>query len=176
MQLSGSTLPENAAMAEFRRALPDGQRQYLVMRSAYGTHRIEFLANAAPMMPVVTFPLDAFVSMRLTCLEAFTSGKKIPVPARPTPYQASRLALFLAILDRLDTASGASATIRAIAEEVVFPSRVFTTRAIEWKSSSVRRQTQRLVAAAKAMRDKGYRSLLYARLSGWSVAKPRGRP
>lgn len=143
---------------------------YLVMRNEAAVFRFEFSNKAHWNHSKVDLPLDDQIGLRLACLAAF-SGRKPSLRARlrPTSYQAVRLALMLAILDRLEDVDGHPVRIRAIASELVFPGSPLPSRAIEWKSSTYRRQTQRLIAAAKAMRAGGYRQLL---LGGGEANKP----
>lgn len=75
-----------------------------------------------------------------------------------TPFQRSRLALLLNILDRL--ASGGSK--REIARDVIYPG-FDPASAAEWKASAERRRTQRLCDEAKAMVATGYRRLVGGR-------------
>lgn len=150
-------------------SLPDllifeGER-YLVMRSAVGAHRVEIAINTTGSGPTVELPLDAALCVRLACLQAYASGTSaVPVRLRPTAYQAGRLALMLAILDLLDNGDNPAVDARAIAAELVYPGAKLPHRAIEWKSSSLRRQTLRLVTAAKSMRDHGFRGLLHGQI------------
>jgi hypothetical protein len=110
---------------------------------------------------------DRDLGLRIACLAHFVGPRSGTRPAqlRPTAGQSRRLVLMLAILDRLDHSSDPSnAGIRALASELVYPRIALPPRAIDWKTSSYRRQTQRLVAAAKAMRATGYRDLLRGKL------------
>lgn len=135
-------------------------------RGARGAHRIEFKISPASVGPKVEFLLDDALTVRLACLEAFSSGKPSPSGRlQPTPYQSGRLALLLAVLDRLEHGDNTFAGTRIIASELIFPGAELPSRAIEWKSSSFRRQTQRVVAAAKSMREHGYRHLLHGQIS-----------
>jgi Uncharacterized conserved protein (DUF2285) len=144
--------------------LAEGER-YLVMRNAVGAHRIELAIDATASGPTVELPLDAALCVRLACLQAYASGiSALPVRLRPTAYQTGRLALMLAILERLDDCDNPAINTRDIAAELVFPGAELPHRAIEWKSSSLRRQTLRLVAAAKSMRDHGFRHLLHGQI------------
>lgn len=145
--------------------LAGGKKQYLVMRGAFGAHRVELAVEPDCERPSIALCFDAWLPSRLSCLEALASGKPdLPLRARPTPYQAGRLGLLLAILDRLEDERNGPAKLRDIATGLVFPGADLATRTIEWKSSSLRRQTQRLVASAKSLRDHGYRHLLHGRL------------
>lgn len=71
----------------------------------------------------------------------------------------------LAILDHLVGATDKEVTIRSLAETFVFPG-TGSGRSIEWKTSSSRRQTQRLVREAIAMTNGGYRKLLNGSIRG----------
>lgn len=79
----------------------------------------------------------------------------------PTAAQRRRLALMLAALDFAD---GSTPSLRRIAEAVLYP-RHDLGRAIEWKSSSQRRQAQRLVNGARHLVETGYLDLLKGRIS-----------
>lgn len=78
---------------------------------------------------------------------------------RPSDVQAHRLTIMLRILDCLVTAGGHNPSIREIAAKAIY-SRPEFSRSIEWKSSSARRQTQRLLREALDMTEGGYRNLL----------------
>lgn len=141
-----------------------GKGRYLVIRGTHGAHRVALAVNDERERPSIALRLDASLLLRLACLEALASGKPaLPPRLRPTPYQAGRLGLMLAILDRLEDEGNGPASLRAIAAELVFPGADLPTRAVEWKSSSLKRQTQRLVAIARSLRDGGYRNLLQGR-------------
>lgn len=71
--------------------------------------------------------------------------------------------LLLRILDRLAGPETCLPTLRTIAMDVVYPHSQFG-RVIEWKSSSERRQTQRLVSEARFLMKAGYRDLLKGRM------------
>lgn len=145
-----------------------------MIRNAVGAHRLEVAIDATGSGPKVEMPLDAALCVRLACLQAYASGKSaLTVRLRPTAYQAGRLALMLAILDRLDDGHKPAADIRMIAAELVFPGTKLPRRAIEWKSSGLRRQTQRIVAVARSMRDHGFRRLLHGQIlvDAWRTSK-----
>lgn len=150
-----------------------GEVRYLVMRGNFGAHRIELAVSDRYAAPSVALGLDASLKVRLGCLEALASSKPdVPLRLRPTPGQAARLGLMLAVLDRFGGEADGPASLRAIATELAFPRVDLPTRAIEWKSSSIRRQTQRLVATAKWLRDSGYRHLLQGRMRAGNVSAP----
>jgi hypothetical protein len=150
-----------------------GEARYLVLRGNFGAHRIEFAINARCATPTVTLGLDASVMVRLGCLAALASGvPDLPPRLRPTPYQTTRLGLMLAILDRLGDETNGLVRLRAIANELAYPGTNVQGRAIEWKSSSIRRQTQRLVATARWLRDGGYRHLLLGQIGAGRISEP----
>lgn len=138
-----------------------------VIRGRHVTHRLTRAAATGDGVSNFSVRADAHLRNRLACIDAFATGTSIAsrrVP-RPTPYQIARLALFLSILDRLnDGSNGPAANIRSLASDLVFPGAPLPARAIEWKTSSYRRHTQRLVAAARVMCRSGYLHLLVGRL------------
>lgn len=143
-----------------------GGGRYLVIRNAKGAHRMELGTDPIAAGPRVELPLDASLGARLACLQAHAlGGSACSARLRPTAYQAGRLALMLEILDRLDDADNSHCDTRSIAAELVFPGAELPRRAIEWKSSSLRRQTQRIVATAQTMCERGFRRLLYGQIS-----------
>ena len=124
-------------------ALADTALAYLIVRD-----------DAAALRRQVAARLEA----RLSGVPS-ASGLKALLP---TPFQRHRLCLLLAILDAvLDSAQGRGqpVTTRQIAASLVYPRASLPTGAA-WKSSSERRQTQRLVDEALAMMRGGYRTLL----------------
>lgn len=159
--------------AILQRDIVVGEARYLVLRGNFGAHRIELAASDPCAAPSVALGLDASLMARLGCLEALASGKPdVPQRLRPTPCQAARLGLMLAVLDRLGGEADNPPNLRAIATELAFPGVDLPARAIEWKSSSIRRQTQRLIATAKSVRDGGYRHLLQGRMRAGHVSGP----
>jgi hypothetical protein len=150
-----------------------GKVRYLVLRGTFGAHRVELAVKARSAIASVALGLDASLLPRLACLEALVSGKPdVPLRLRPTPHQASRLGLMLAVLDRLGEDTNGPASIRNIATELAFPGADLAGRAIEWKSSSIRRQTQRIIANARWLRDGGYRHLLHGLMKAGRLSGP----
>jgi Uncharacterized conserved protein (DUF2285) len=80
-----------------------------------------------------------------------------------TSFQHSRLALMLRIIDFLAEASDISNPVRETARHIAFSHSVFA-NANEWKTSSERRRTQRLMDGAAYLASEGYRDLLHGRL------------
>lgn len=164
IRIHGTVLQRNIAVGEVR---------YLVLRGSFGAHRVELAVSDPCAAPSAALGLDASLMARLGCLEALASGKPdVPLRLRPTACQAARLGLMLAVLDRLGDEATGPPNLRAIATELAFPGAGLPARAIEWKSSSIRRQTQRLVATAKSVRDGGYRHLLQGRTRAGHVSGP----
>jgi len=83
---------------------------------------------------------------------------------RPTAFQRQRLNLLLDILDALEGAHRAP-TSHEIARRLVYPGMTLG-RGMEWKSSTERRRTQRLIGEALALMHRGYRNLLRGTLGG----------
>lgn len=81
---------------------------------------------------------------------------------KPTAYQQYRLKLLLAVLDMVNLPDGAAATTYMVARTLVYP-RMKDCSSAEWKSSSERRQTQRLIDEALTLMRGGYRALLCAK-------------
>lgn len=93
------------------------------------------------------------------CEHLGLTSKQVSNQLAPTRFQQRRLTLLLEILDRLDTERKPPATVRAVATELVYRNMGHQSAAA-WKASSQRRQTQRLIAEARAMMLGGYRALL----------------
>ena len=140
-------------------------KHHLVLAGADGRHRLLVIASSQQSIGGYLVPRDGSLPIRLAALEAFHAcvGGKIATAARhrllPTAYQSHRLHLLLAILDVLGMASNGKVTLRDMASKLVYRGLAHE-RAIDWKSSSQRRHTQRLVAEAHRMASRGYRDLL----------------
>lgn len=107
-------------------------------------------------------PDDPWVETRISAIRDFNKaleGAETLRPTGPTKYQRRRLELLLAILDSQLLPDGRRRTLRQLAQTVIYP-RSDLGRAIEWKSSSERRHTQRLVCEAHHLMREGYRALL----------------
>ena len=137
---------------------------HLVLADTGARHRLLVMASARLGGDNYLIPQDQSVPIRLAALDAFhrcVDGSAVPTkryPLRPTTYQSRRLHLLLAILDNLARAPE-GVTLREIAGTLVYRG-LSAQRAIDWKSSSQRRQTQRLVAEARRMASHGYLDLL----------------
>lgn len=90
---------------------------------------------------------------------------RCPGAMRPTAFQARRLYLLLDILDALLVPDGPRPSTHEIADRLIYP-RLAIGRGSEWKASSERRRTQRLIDEALALMNGGYRALLQGRPAG----------
>ena len=88
---------------------------------------------------------------------------------RPTAFQRNRLNLLLDILDMLQ-ALGGRPTSHTVARSLVYPG-MTVGRGVEWKSSSQRRRTQRLIDEARSLMNGGYRLLLRGESIGATKAR-----
>lgn len=137
--------------------------RHLVLATMSGRHRL--LVTRSATVPTYLLPADAKVTTRLAATSAFhASAVSYPpslrkLPLSPSPYQRHRLALLLAILDRSDDHGRETPTLRDLARDIIFPGLDVGT-AIDWKTSSHRRQVQRLVSEARRMALVGFRELL----------------
>jgi hypothetical protein len=134
--------------------------RHLIIAAPEGDHRL-WVRTRPGMAMAVVLPIDDAFDLRLgAALRLFRSLRGDPPGALParlhvTPFQRARLALLLAIFDRLL----AGGTKREIARDIIYP-RYDAASAAEWKGSAERRRTQRLCDEAKAMVAAGYRRLL----------------
>ena len=148
--------------------------RHLVLADSWGRYRLTLFGSTCGDHGGYCVAGDTLLAVRLAALAGFHLAPQCrqAIAARkmlkPTAYQRQRLAKLLAILDKLQESELAPATVRDIARDVVFPG-LRTGRAIDWKSSSHRRQAQRLIAEARRMAITGYRTLLRG-------ACPRGGP
>jgi hypothetical protein len=149
-------------------AIADGDTRHLILDGAARRHRVKI--QPVPVSPRSVFLIEADdkTAARLAALRALlaSGGRTVrcraPSAFEPTAYQRYRLTLLLRILDHLDRAPPEQGSLRILAQEIVY-ARELAERSIEWKSSPRRRQTQRLVKAARQMAATGYRRLLNGR-------------
>jgi hypothetical protein len=143
------------------RGLADGR--HLVLAKGDGRHRIWLRAPASAGSLACMIPWDEAFSQRLGAvrrLERHLAGASATVPdggRRPTAFQQRRLGLLLDIVDALG--SQPQPYTYDIAARFVYP-RMTIGRGAEWKSSSERRRTQRLISEALELVDTGYLRLL----------------
>lgn len=144
----------------------DGHDRHVVLTDRNGMHRLTIIEpDHLGGHHVALVPDDSWLT-RLAALELFARRDSAMTNARlhPTPAQRRRLTLMLQALDLLNAALRPKPTLRHIAETVLYP-RHELGRAIEWKGSSQRRQTQRLVNSARHLMQDGYRELLKGRIA-----------
>jgi hypothetical protein len=141
--------------------------RHLILERAAFRHRLKIRSCPASAGSAFLIGADSKAATRIGALRAFlASGDRTvrctaPSALEPTSYQRYRLMLLLRILDHLEQAPS-EASLRMLASEIVY-ARELAVRSIEWKSSSHRRQTQRLVKVARHMVAAGYRRLLNGR-------------
>nr|WP_083231240.1 DUF2285 domain-containing protein [Blastomonas sp. RAC04] len=128
-------------------------------------HRICLLAGDPGLPLACVVPRDRLAALRCrasACYDGLnvdgTDANTTCVP-RPTEFQRHRLQLLLDILDLAVTPGVKSLTTHELALRRIYPG-MTVGRGAEWKSSSHRRRTQRLIAEARAMMNGGYRMLL----------------
>lgn len=114
-------------------------------------------------------PNDPWLQQRLAAIESFDGRSRQSGCAKlahllgPSSYQRYRLALLLDVFDAIDGPEGGTTSLREIARNVVYR-HLDLGSAIEWKSSSQRRQVQRLKNEALFFVNGGYRRLLRCRI------------
>lgn len=131
-----------------------------------GPHRL-WLRTADPDRPVAyVIVRDHAIDLRFAAIRRLDRRLAGAPPARsspgfqPTPFQRHRFGLLLDILDAIDApADRTPPTTHEIGTRLVYPGKAIG-RGNEWKSSSERRRTQRLIDEAVALRDGGYLALL----------------
>lgn len=138
--------------------------RHYVLEGRQGRHRL--VIDPAPgtgTTAAIACNLDHDVLARLEAATALLKRLGTPSFLRPTPFQCHRLSILLSILDTIEQLGEENATTRRIASAAIYPGRDFGS-ALEWKTSSFRRQTQRLVAEARRMTKTGYRQMLAGQL------------
>jgi hypothetical protein len=138
--------------------------RYFALGNATHVHRVLIRDDSALGPLAAVAAMDRYLPLRLHAaqqLRASLSGDgegKQP-HGTPTSYQAERLSRMLRILDALDYIGPDTVASREVSESIVYPSSRFTS-AVEWKISSERRHTLRLIKEAIAMQEGGYVRLL----------------
>lgn len=142
-----------------------GGIRHLVLADGHGRHRlaVSALSDTAKLTCVVV--PDQWLLLRMAAITAYRApprGKTAGAQRsalHPSGYQRHRLASLVRIADCLARSGPGAASLKEIAAKAIYPW-LETGRSIDWKSSSERRQTQRLVSMARYMVEKGYRELL----------------
>lgn len=132
---------------------------------AIASSRLRMCVHKVPglTVPTLTIPCDPACALRLAAAARFqrvTQGKRLNIDraALPTAYQRTRWVQFLALHDALE----AGASSRDLVFGIVFPNHR-PLKGAEWKGSGERRHVLRLMAAARRLVARGYRSLLHHR-------------
>lgn len=144
---------------------PDGKwvrgALYAVVPDEAGNHHLFLPQGQETARPAFIIPFDEHFVLRMQSLQRFyrrltsNASGPLPRPLRLTSYQIHRCALMLRAWD--GTRAGASH--RDIAG-TLFHRDVLTLRAVDWKNAPERRRIHRLLKAARAMVEGGYRRLL----------------
>lgn len=148
------------------RQLPDGR--HLVLGDIDGPHHLWLRSNDPAEPLAFAIICDNLADLRHKAAARLGRRLSGAPPARqfkvfkPTPYQQYRLKLLLAVLDMVNLPNGEAATTYMVARSLVYPHMHICSSA-EWKSSSERRQTQRLIDDALTLMRGGYRALLCAK-------------
>ena len=146
----------------------DGVR-YVAIADSGGLHRICLRDRDAGLNLGCLIQPGGEFELRLAATARFCrhfASSRAPAPEssiRPTQFQRHRLLVLLDILDRLSDPMRPNSTVRAVAMDLVFRN-LRAGRAAEWKASSQRRQTQRLIAEAQQLANGGYRTLLMGKM------------
>lgn len=143
--------------------------RHLVLDGTTRRHRMLVLEAKGRSLPRYLVPSDNCLEIRLAAISSFhvpqTKTGQFPTARGllPTHYQRHRLDKMLQLLDLAESSSNPLPTMRELAERLGL-GESSQYRAVEWKSSSVRRRVQRLLLEARYFADSGYRQLLVGRL------------
>jgi hypothetical protein len=138
---------------------PDGR--HMVVANPDGVHRLWVREPQLGAPLAVIIPADRNFAQRIAAATRFERqlrdvGCGQPQSGyRPTTFQRNRLFLLLNLLD----AEKAGASRREMAATLLYRNSAPMGRA-EWKGSSQRRRTHRMIDEAKHMMARGYRDLL----------------
>jgi hypothetical protein len=148
--------------------LSDGR--HMVLGDYDGPHHV-WLRNAPPGQSLAyVIVRDAAIetrrqaAWRLDRRLAGASPSRRPAAFRPTPFQRRRLNLLLDILDMMQAPDG-SPTSHEIARRLIYRNTTIG-HGQEWKSSTERRRTLRLIGQARRLMNGGYRTLLRGVVKG----------
>lgn len=143
--------------------------RHLVIETGGVRHRLLVIRPDCLQYNGFLLPDDAVLQARMAALSSFhrwqhSRGSFAPPRyLRPTGYQRLRLDQMLQVLDLLVPDSGKHLGLRSLAKQILRVD-AKNDRAIDWKTSSTRRQVQRLIAGARRLANDGYRELLACRM------------
>lgn len=140
---------------------------HVVVRGTTMRHRLLVVDNAATDMTCFAVPQAEGIEVRLAALSQLHHGRACGLRLtgsrllRPNAYQRFRLQRMLLILDEMRSGSTQRRSLRELAR-AIFPqdTEIQDIGSTAWKSSSQRRQLQRLRTEAIEMAQVGYRRLL----------------
>lgn len=141
-----------------------GQGRHIYLASQKGLHRLWFNNPDTDASFAAKVNTGSDFGIRIDALRSFHASLSSPSTSHsskcllPTAFQRFRLNLMLKVLDYL-TVADPGATIRSVSSNVTYPHSSFSSAA-EWKGSSERRRTQRLIGQARFLTKSGYRELL----------------
>jgi hypothetical protein len=135
--------------------------RHMIIAGPDGLHRL-WLRELRPNVSLaITIPTDRNFAQRIVAVTRFERGLRGEVSGQsppdysPTAFQRNRLYLLLKLLD----AESKGASRREMATTLLYRNSAPMGRA-EWKGSSQRRRTHRMIDEAKHMMASGYRDLL----------------
>jgi hypothetical protein len=147
------------------------QGRHLVLQSEHMRHRLLIPSASMGDGPCYPVKADRWLETRTAAMLALHRSVKSGGPGAmasvlvPSDYHRFRLMLLLRILDRLSPSVPSRVTTKQVAQDIVYPGTEIG-RTIDWKYSSQRRQTQRLIKEALEMMMSGYRLLLKGKEPG----------
>lgn len=137
----------------------------MILSHGQRLYRLCLLADDPGLPLACVIPRDSMAIVRhgvSACFEGMLSQGQYPhlhETPHPTEFQQQRLQLLCDILDLVGVSGAESLSTHELAFRRIYPG-MTVSRGAEWKSSSHRRRTQRLIAEARAMMNGGYRALL----------------
>lgn len=138
--------------------------RHMVIANPDGVHRLWLREPQPNASLAVVIPADRNFAQRIAAVTRFEGRLRgavcgqLPPGYRPTNFQRSRLFLLINLLD----AESEGASRREMASTLIYRNSAPMGRA-EWKGSSQRRRTHRMIDEARHMMTRGYRDLLLGR-------------
>lgn len=130
-----------------------------------GAHRIWLRATAPEGALAYVVVRDAAIDLRIAAMRrldrrfAGAGPMRMPPGFHPSDFQRHRLGLLLDILDAFETRGQGSVTTYEIASRLIYRGMTIG-HGDDWKTSSQRRRTRRLIDEAFALMEGGYLKLL----------------
>jgi hypothetical protein len=139
--------------------------RHLILGDIDGPHRLWVRDPLKGSALAYVLVRDDAIDLRHSAVQRFhrrlagAAPVRLPPGFAPTPFQRWRLSMLLDILDAVLDRERSTITTHEIARRHVYP-HMRIGRGNEWKSSSERRRTQRLIDEAMGLMNGGYRALL----------------